>query len=410
MKDRIHEYFKSNSEKIRSKTLQLISDLIQIKTVNPGKENLSEYPYLSVSGDESKAVDYLKKYFDKAGIEHKEYELLKGRGNIIATYGDGKKSLCLGCHLDVVSAGDPSTWNTDPFTMVEKDGKLYGRGVLDNKGPLACAAVAMEVLKDMGVKLDGKLVFAGISGEEFTEKDDPDPGIEFLMEKGHLKPDYAIIPDVGENMKKIDIAEKGRMVIKVTSVGKQAHGSTPELGINAVNKMAQFIAKMENYELKYKAHDILIRPSVNLGLIKGGAAANIVPASCDATFDIRYLPGQSSESIVNEMKTVANTVENGNFRFEVESDEGPHEIDPENVLVKVIQENSRDILGFTPEAFGLGGRTFAKPFNLGGIIAVGFGPGDDEAFHISNEYIDIKQMLQFTELITCVAVDLLGTK
>jgi acetylornithine deacetylase/succinyl-diaminopimelate desuccinylase-like protein len=211
-------------------------------------------------------------------------------------------------------------------------------------------------------------------------------------------------------MKKIDVAEKGRMIIRVNSHGKQAHGSTPEFGINAINKLSEFIAKMEKTELSYKAHDILIKPTVNLGIIKGGAAANIVPATCEAIFDVRYLPGQSAEGIVGEFKSVANTVENGQFDFEVEANEQPHEMDPNNDLVKAIQINSENILGWVPETFGLGGRTFAKPFNLGGIQAVGFGPGDESAFHTSNEYLEIKQMLQFTELITCVAVDLLGTK
>lgn len=410
MKEKIREYFKNNHEEIQRESLLLLSELISVKTVNPGKENLPDHPYLDVCGDESKAVEVLKKYLDNVGISYSEHELLKGRANIIATYGEGKRSLCVGAHLDVVPAGNASTWDTDPFVMTEKDGVVYGRGVLDNKGPMVSCVVAMEILKKLGVELNGTLIFAGISGEEFTEKGEPDPGIKFLMEEGHLKPTYAIIPDVGENMKKIDVAEKGRLVVKVTSGGKQAHGSTPELGINAINKMSEFVTKLESHELSYKAHDILIKPTVNLGLIKGGAGINIVPASCDATFDIRYLPGQTAELIVSELKTVANTVENGNFDFEIEEDEAPHEVDPNNDLVKSIQENSQDLLGLTPEIFGMGGRTFAKPFNLGGIQAVGFGPGDDKAFHISNEYLEIKQMIQFSELIACIAIDLLGVK
>lgn len=410
MKNKIREYFKNNREEIKKRLLDMLSEMVSIKTVNPGKENLADHPYLDVSGDESKMVAVLKRYFDLAGLEYNEYELLKGRANIIATYGKGKKSLCLGCHLDVVPAGDASKWDTDPFIMTEKDGKVYGRGVLDNKGPLACSFLAMDILKKLGVEINGTLMLAGISGEEYSEKDEPDPGIQFLMEKGHLKPSFAIIPDIGENMKKIDIAEKGRMVIKVMSHGKQAHGSTPELGINAINKMSEFITKMEQTELSYKAHDILIKPTMNLGLIKGGAAVNIVPGSCEATFDIRYLPGQNANTITSEFKTAANTVENGNFDFEILEDEEPHELNPENDLVKAIQINSEDVLGWTPETMGLGGRTFAKPFNLGGIQAVGFGPGDESAFHVSNEYLEIKQMLQFIEVIACVAVDLLGTK
>ena len=100
----------------------------------------------------------------------------------------------------------------------------------------------------------------------------------------------------------------------------------------------------------------------------------------------------------------------GTFDFEIQSRSYPHEIDPENMLVKVIQENSSNILGFTPEPFGLGGGTFAKAFSLAGIKAVGFGPGDDTAFHMANEYVEIKQLVDFSELLGSIAIDLLGVE
>jgi len=410
MKDKIREYFKNNQNEIRTRLLSILAELIKVKSVNPGNDKVAEYPYLDVAGDESKVVNVLKPYFDEMGFTYETYELVKGRENILVGYGEGEKSLCIGCHLDIVPAGDESQWNTDPFQMVEKDGIVYGRGVLDNKGPTASSMVALELLKKLGIQLNGRLIFAGIAGEEFTEKDEPDPGIEFLLEKGHLKPDYAIIPDIGENMKVIDVAEKGRMVLNVTSFGKQAHGSTPEHGINAIANMAEFLTRVEKMELQYNNHQVLGRPTVNLGLLSGGSAANIVPASCKATFDIRYVPGQTAEGIKEEFAKCANGITNGKFEFEIESNEVPHEMNPNNELVETIKVNTQDVLGFTPETVGLGGRSFAKPFNIGGILAVGFGPGDEEAFHVSNEYQDIEQLVQFAELISCIAIDLLGTK
>ncbi len=410
MKDKIRAYFKEHKDEIQIKALALLKDMVAIKSVNCGKAQMADHPYLTFNGDESKVIDVLKPYFDKIGIKYDVYELLEGRGNIIAKLGEGEKSLCIGCHLDVVPAGDSNLWNTDPWAMTEKDGRVYGRGTMDNKGQAVACIMAMEMLKDMGVQLKGELLLAALSGEEYHEKDEPDPGIEFVTSKGHLKPDFAIIPDIAEHMKMIDVAEKGRVVVVVKSIGKQAHGSTPELGVNAIEKLATFISEMEKVELKHDEHHVLKKPSKNLGIVKGGSAVNNVPNMAEATYDIRYVPGQSADGIISEFKACAEKVNGGKFEFEVESDVPPHQVDPDNPLVKSIQSNSKEILGFEPETFGIGGGTFAKAFNLAGIPAVGFGPGEADVFHVVNEYLDIDEMMRFIELIACISVDLLGSK
>jgi len=410
MKNIIVEHFKKNRNRIRTASLRLLSDLVREKTVNCGRENLGDHPYLEVSGEESKAVDVLRKHFDETGIDYDIYELVKGRANLVARYGNGGRALCIGCHMDVVPAGEREQWKTDPFEMVEIEGMVYGRGVLDNKGPAVACVMAIDMLKSLGIKLKGSLQLAAIASEEFREKGEPDPGIGFLMQNGYLKPDFAIIPDIGENMRKIDIAEKGRTCIKVTAIGKQAHGSTPELGVNAIEKLSYFIQKAMKLELKYTPHPLLKSPTINLGLIKGGAAANIVAGTCEAVFDIRYLPGMSADEIIEELRSCEKGIQDVKFEYEILDNNLPHEISPDNELVASIQKNAESIVGFKPETYGLGGGTFAKPFNHGGIKAVAWGPGDDSAFHVSNEFLDIDQMLDFTLLIACIAVDLLGAE
>jgi len=85
----------------------------------------------------------------------------------------------------------------------------------------------------------------------------------------------------------------------------------------------------------------------------------------------------------------------------------PHQVPADNTLVKLIQKNSKEILGKTPEPFGMGGGTFAKSFNLAGITAVGFGPGDDNAFHVANKSVEINQLVDFSHLIGAIGIDLL---
>ena len=407
MKEKLNNYFKENQEEIKNYTIGLLTEMVREKTVNAGRESLKDFPYLTIPGEESKVAKIVIKELEKYGIKYEVRELIEGRANVIGYYGEGEPSILIGCHTDIVPPGDG--WDTDPFEPYVKDGKVYGRGVLDNKGPLACSLVTLKIFKELGINLKGTFMLGAIVSEEFREKGEMDPGIEFLIKNKYITPTYAIIPDIGENMEKIDIAEKGRLVVKITSIGKQAHGSTPERGINAVVMMSEYLTKFKNLKMDYSEHKYLGHPSLNVGVIKGGSAANIVPAKCEVLLDIRYLPSQTKEGILDELKELSKYVE-GTFEFEIQQVSYPHEIEPDNILINVIQNNSRDILGFTPEPFGLGGGTFAKSFNLAGIKAVGFGPGDDFAFHVANEYVEIKQLVDFSHLLGTIAIDLLGVK
>jgi acetylornithine deacetylase/succinyl-diaminopimelate desuccinylase-like protein len=310
----------------------------------------------------------------------------------------------MACHMDVVPPGPG--WDTDPFVMTEKDGKVYGRGVLDNKGPLASSMLAAYVLKTVlgDEAFSGALQVSALADEEAADPDGEDYGIHFLMEEKRIHPTFAIIPDIGENMEKIDIAEKGRVVIQVTANGVQAHGSTPHLGVNAIHKMARFLTLLENYTLKHEPDPVLGSPTFNVGEIHGGAAANIVPSTCTVDIDLRLVPGETPEGVLKELTVLAEQVD-GDFELTLKDASHPHAIDPDNILVRSIQANA-PFFGLHPEPFGMGGGTFAKGMNEHGILSVGFGPGDDTAFHVANEYVEIRQLVTFAHLICLIAIDL----
>lgn len=408
MKEQIRTYFREHHAAIRQEILALLGEMVQQKTVNVITEKLKEFPYLQMRGEEYRVGAIVKREFDRWGIPYQVFARVEGRPNVIATVGSGvnEKKLFMACHMDVVPPGDD--WDSDPFVMTQKGDFVYGRGVLDNKGPLVSSMIAAKVMKTVlgDAAIEGQLMVGALADEEATDPDGVDYGIQYLLEEHFIAPTYAIIPDIGENMKKIDVAEKGRVVIKVIARGKQAHGSTPDLGINAIVKLARFIVALDEYTLRFKPDPVLIKPTVNLGEIIGGAAPNIVPAECKAYYDFRLLPGQSSQSLVQELTELSKTIA-PDFGFEVMAASEPHKIDPDNELVRSIQANTQAELGFMPVPFGLGGGTFAKTLNLEGIKAVGFGPGDDTAFHVSNEFVEIKQLVDFSCLICLVALDLL---
>ncbi len=408
MKEKINVFFNAHREEIREDILSTLKEMVAQRTVNVPTDKLGNFEYLRMRGEEYRVAEIVKRKFDAWGIPYKEFARQEGRPNVIGFIGRGEaqdKKLFTACHMDIVPPG--TGWDTDPFVMTEKDGKVYGRGVLDNKGPLVSSLLAAWVMKNAvgDAALPGQLQVSALADEEAADPDGVDYGIHYLMEENLIDPTYAIIPDIGENMQKIDVAEKGRIVVRVTAHGVQAHGSTPHLGVNAINKMARFLSLLADYTLKFTPDPILKEPTVNVGEISGGAAANIVPNKCVCDIDIRIVPGQTPESVRDELAELAATVAD-DFELTLADATLPHSIDPDNVLVHSIQENAKQF-NLNPVPFGLGGGTFAKGMNQHGILSVGFGPGDDTAFHVANEYVEIEQLLVFAHLICLVAVDLI---
>lgn len=409
-KELIRNYFKENKNQIRERIISLTTEMVKEKTVNVVSEKLPEFPFLKIRGEEYRVAEIVKRELDKTGIPFDEFARMEGRPNVIGKLGKNEngKRLLMPAHMDIVPAGEG--WDSDPFEVYEKDDMLFGRGTLDNKGPLASILVAGQLMKEIGLadEIEGQLQLAALSDEEAEDPDGIDYGIGFLMEEKHIDPNFAIIPDIGGFMKEIDVAEKGRTVFKITALGRQAHGSTPEKGINAVYMMAKLVNELEKMEFDYEEHPVLKSPSLNLGEMHGGAAPNIVPGKSYIYIDIRTVPGQTKEKVTAQLQGYCDKIENGKFEIDCMSWNDPHGIDPNNVLVKAIQENSKEVLGFEPVPFGMGGGTYAKTLNLNNVIAVGWGPGDEDAFHVENEYVSIKELVDFAEMTLLVAVDLLS--
>ena len=405
----IKTYFADHQSELRAKVIDLVREMVAEKTVNVVSEKLNEHPHLKFRGEEYRVASIVKRELLAYGIPYDEHARQEGRPNVIGKLGRNTSGerLLMPAHMDIVPAGDG--WDTDPYVVVEKDGQLIGRGTLDNKGPLVSILIAAKVLRELGLdaQLTGQLQIAALADEEAEDPDGIDYGIGYLVDEGLIDPTCAVIPDIGENMVGIDVAEKGSTVFKITAFGRQAQGSTPERGINAVYMMARLVTAIEQMKLDCEQHPVLQDASLNLGEIHGGAAPNIVPGTCLITIDIRIVPGMTKEGVLGQLQACADTVRDGRFEIEIMSWSEPHAIDPDNRVVQAIQKRARDVLGVEARAFGMGGCTYAKTLNLSGVLAVGWGPGDDEAFHVANEYVDIQQLIDFAQLTCLLSLDLL---
>jgi len=403
----INSYFARHELKIREQLLALLGEMVAQRTVNVISERLKDFPFLKTRGEEYRVAAIVKKELQRLGVPFDAYEPAPGRSNVIARCGQNANGerLLVAAHMDVVPPGDG--WSSDPWRMEVRDGKVYGRGVLDNKGPLVSCLLALEALVATGAahSLPGEFQVACLADEEAG--DGPDCGIGYLLKEQLIHPTMAVIPDIGGNMMEIDIAEKGGMVLKVTARGVQAHGSTPERGDNAVTRMACWLANFSVDALTFNQDPVLGKPTVNVGQIRGGAAPNIVPSQCEALLDIRLVRSMTQESVLADVRRSMGK-EAARFDLQVLAAGRPHSIAADNPLVQAIQANSETYFGRSPVAMGMGGGTFAKTLNLAGIPAVGFGPGDDRAFHMADEYVEITQLVDFARLLCLIGLDLLA--
>ena len=388
MKEQIVNYIQDHEEEI----VRLSSDLVGANTANP-------------PGNEYLGVNIIKKYFSKHGIRYDTFEKITGRTNIIGYIGKGDPTLLVACHLDVVPPGDG--WDTDPFKSVVKNGRIFGRGANDNKGQMASMLVLAKLLKDNESRLNGSLLLIGAADEEKGSR----LGLEYLLKECGISADYAIIPDVANNMRIIDVGEKGSLFLNITAYGKQAHGSTPENGINAIWNMIELLNQLKKIKYKCLTHELFSPPTLNLGTISGGAAHNMVPAKCEAKLDIRYLPGETEKDILSNIyETIASIKkQNPTAKFDVTIDTHlpPTQIPANNPLISLISKHTESILGTKPIPTGFSGVTVCKQLIENGIMAVGFGPGDKDQAHIANESIDIQELLDFGKIMGLVIFDIL---
>jgi acetylornithine deacetylase/succinyl-diaminopimelate desuccinylase family protein len=406
-------WFEAHRAEVRRRIVDLTLEMVRQPTVNVVPDKMAEHPYLKIRGEEWRVAEIVTRELTKAGVRFESHSRMEGRPNVISHVGTNASGqrLLVAAHMDVVPSGPKEDWKTltDPFAAVEKDGMLYGRGVIDNKGPLASALVGALMLKDVlgDAALAGELQIAAFSDEEATGPDGVDYGVEFLLENKLLDATFAIIPDIGDHMQKIDIAEKGGGVMKVTARGVQAHGSTPERGVNAIHKMAKLLSKLEPFPFVFEPHPVLGGPTINVGEINGGAAPNIVPGTCTISIDLRLVPGQTMQQIKAQIEELARPIAD-DFVVEIANARVAHAVPPDNPLVKAVQANTKATLGFEPEVMGMGGVTFAKWLNLHGIQSIGWGPGDDNAFHVVDEWVPIDELVDFSLLIALTALDLVG--
>lgn len=315
------------------------------------------------------------------------------RANLTAQIKSGgqKGGLLFACHLDVVAAGQAG-WRYPAFAGVESEGKIYGRGAVDMKGGIASVVTAIRQIVDSGVKLEGDIIFFAAAGEET----DSCGTKRFIRDHSGRLPELAgvVIPEPTDF--EVVTAHRGMLWLEVKTVGKAAHSSTPELGVNAIASMKILLEELDNYKIRFEPHKLLGGCSMSVNTIAGGKEINVVPDECSIRIDIRTLPEQNYQEIISDFEKIFAKLKQKNSQFKasvsIMREVGALETDSSCDFVKdfcsAVKISETKAVGFTTD-----GPHFASL----GVPVIIFGPGKPQLAHKPDEYIDIADVEKAVE-------------
>lgn len=395
MTNNIKKYMESK----KTEMIELQKKLTCVKALSP--EN---------GGDgESEKAAVLQEWLKKNGFENLEIfnapdnrVTSKVRPSIVATIPGSDSSapvIWVMAHLDVVPTGELSLWETDPWQCVEKDGKLFGRGVEDDQqGLVSMTFAAMYLLENrITPKHTIKLLFAA------DEECGSAYGVQWLVENTKLfnKTDLVLIPDGGDpEGVTIEIAEKNLMWLRLHVTGKQTHGSRPDTGINACLAANDLSLRLHGLEKIFNKKDPLFEPDYSTFQPtmkqKNVDGINIIPGDDVFYMDCRILPCYSISEVLKEVeKTISGIEKDYGVKVEyslAQKSESPA-TSKDSEVVKLLSQAIEKAHGQKTKCIGIGGGTVGAELRREGIDCAVWSTLNDMA-HQPNEYCVIENMIK----------------
>lgn len=346
----------------------------------------------SPSGKEQIYSKFLKNFLEKAKFQTHFDEV----GNLIAEKGKGNPHILLVSHMDTIPGKLP---------VIEKRGKIYGRGAVDCKSSLAAMVYA---IKQHDFSKGGKITFAGIVREE-----DSLIGINTFLES-NINPDYAIFGEPTQ-IGQICIGYKGRLCFEITIGTEMGHVASSWEYTNAIKlglevwKEIKWVCKKLNEKIKplNKNTPYFNQVIPNLTVISGGNLTNCIPSKCSLSIDIRFPPNIKLNDILNPTRKVLlkykkKKLKSGdmvNVNLSILSQIEGYEIDGKNLLIGSLRWAIFKILQEKPILIKKTGTTFIN--KIGTVLkipSITYGPGDPKLEHTKNEFIEIKDYLKTIEI------------
>ena len=365
-----------------------------------------------VPAREKEVAEFLKEYLEDEGIEVKLRQVEKDRPNVVAVVkgsGDGK-SLMLNGHTDTVP---PYEMDIPPFVPKVDGGKLYGRGSLDMKGGLGAMAMTLIALDRAKVVLEGDLYLAAVVGEEERSE-----GTEDIVLRGP-KADMAIVGEPTDL--EIQPSHRGLEWFDIHFYGKAAHGGQADRGVNAISMASKFVNLLETDllpKLRAKGSSVMLPPTLNVGVIRGGQQPSSVADHCLVKIDRRWTPEEDLQTVFQEIYDLFDNLKKADPRFNAELKRDntnmrtmthvPNYVSEDHRLVKSLKGSLASVTGEQPKVTSFWGWTDAALMtHFGKTPTIVFGPGGKGA-HSRTEYVLTNDLQTCMLVYAKTAMDLCG--
>lgn len=409
-------------DQLADEMIEWLRQLVRIPTINPPGENYRDCAELI--GAKLREFGYEVSFIEAAG--RPECSSRYPRTNVIGHLhgADYHPTLHLNGHIDVVPPG--AGWTLDPFAAEVSEGRIYGRGVTDQKAGIAASLFAVEAIRRAGFKLAGSIEQSATVDEESGGF----AGVAYLAEHGYVRPDlvdYVIITEPLD-YDRICLGHRGVYWFEVLMHGRIAHGSMPFLGVSAIDRMSRLIERVER-ELKPKLAARRTRmpvepegarsATINVNSIAGGQDCEAMQTPCvadlcRAVFDRRFLIEEQLEYVRYEFVELIEGLREADPEIQYELKDlmiaHPTMTQPDSLLVRTMSEVITESVGREPPLIASPGTYDQKHFSrLAGIEqCIAYGPGILQMAHQPDEYCEIEHLVTASKAIAVGAMRLLG--
>ncbi|MEO8970397.1 MAG: ArgE/DapE family deacylase [Ktedonobacteraceae bacterium] len=373
-----------------SEIVELLQQLVAIDSINPD--------LVPGSAGEERITHFVAQWFERAGLEVVWDKVAPGRPNVIgiARGTGGGRSLLLNAHMDTVGVAGMERPH-DPYI---ENNRLYGRGAYDMKGGLAAIMAAGAWAKHR--RLRGDVIVTAVVDEEYGSI-----GTESIVQQWHS--DAAIVTEPTEL--EIVTAHKGFVWLDIETFGVAAHGSLPEIGVDAIVKMGKVLVALETLAATFQStppHRLLGTGSIHASLIHGGQERSSYPQHCSLSVERRTIPGETAQQVEAELSSILARIATTDPTFQAKVTPGlvrdPFEVSFNESIVQTVLHQATRILGHEIPEGGMTAWTDAALLSSAGIPTVIFGPGGKGA-HAIVEWSDLIQVERCAEILAATAED-----
>jgi acetylornithine deacetylase len=379
---------------VEERLVRLLCDLISTESVNPA--------YPGGERGEAAVADYVESYCRRLGLDVVRQAVLPGRENVLARLDAPGVSGRLGARPTVLFEVHMDTVNLDGAAGLRpevRDGRVYGRGACDAKGALAAMLGALEVLAARRDDLAVNVWLLGAVDEEYRYR-----GVLGFLDSG-LRVDAAVVAEPTEL--RVVTAHKGCVRTRISTVGRAAHSSRPDDGVNAIEHMADVVDALRALRGRMatasRRHPLVGSPTLSIGRVWGGTAVNVVPDRCTVEIDRRTVPGEDAAGVLAEIDAALDAVRARVPGLSVEREapfvaDWPLDTPAEAAVVRAAGAACR-AAGLPEAPVGVPyGSDASKLQALGGVQSIVFGPGSIAQAHTPDEFVPIADLTRAAQV------------